>query len=203
MRWSNYDYEKMAKLAIDIYLDYGINSFPVDAYEIADKMGFKISYYSDYTEEKRNAFLKISEDGTNLPIDGDSMHTKNIIINDRIESPARKQATIFHEIKHIVNHDKDESKYNENMADFFARYMRCPTPYLVYKKMENSNLIQVEFGVSTQMAEIAENNVKQRIKKYGYGIFDYELPLLQQILGDDYDESTIEIINNKKNGDDD
>ena len=42
MRWSNYDYEKMAKLAIDIFLDYNIKTFPVDAYEIARRIGFKI-----------------------------------------------------------------------------------------------------------------------------------------------------------------
>ena len=194
MRWPNSDYEKMAKLSIDIYLDYNINHFPVDAYVVANKMGFKISYYSDYTEEKRNAFLKFSEDGTNLPLSNDPMHTKNIIINDKIDSHARKHATIFHEIKHIVNHDQDESPYNESMADFFARYMRCPTPYLVYKNINSSMIIQLTFGVSTQMAEIALNNVQQRIKKYGHGIFDYELPLLKQLLGDDYDKSSIEII---------
>lgn len=191
MRWSNSDYEKMAKLAIDIYSDYNISSFPVDAYEIARKMGFEISYYSMYSEEKRKAFLKLSRDGINLP---GKNYTKNIIINDSIESSARKQATIFHEIKHIINGDKDESKYNEDMADFFARYMRCPTPYLVYKKIDNANKIKSEFGVSSQMAIISENNVKQRVRRYGNKIFDYELQILKVLLEDEYDLNKIEVI---------
>lgn len=191
MRWSNSDYEKMAKLAIDIYSDYNISSFPVDAYEIARRMGFEISYYSSYSVEKRIAFLKLSEDGINLPAKN---YAKNIIINDSIESSARKQATIFHEIKHIVNGDKDESQYNEDMADFFARYMRCPTPYLVYKRIDKAKDIQLEFGVSSQMAEIAENNVKQRVKRYENKIFDYELPILRLLLGDEFDLSKIEVI---------
>ena len=80
------------------------------------------------------------------------------------------------------------------MADFFARYMRCPTPYLVYKRIDKAKDIQLEFGVSSQMAEIAENNVKQRVKRYENKIFDYELPILRLLLGDEFDLSKIEVI---------
>lgn len=198
MRWSNSDYEKMAKLVIDIYLDYDIKLFPVDAYDIAERMGFKVSYYSDYPKEEREAFKKLFKDGTNLPIEGDSKHTRNIIINDEIKSPARKQATIFHEIKHIVNCDKEGTQFNEDMATFFSRYMRCPTPYLICKKIESSDIIENKFEISTQMARIAASNVKFRAKKYGYKIFTYEIPLIKQLLGKEYDERTIEIIDTEE-----
>ena len=194
MRRKNSDYEKMARLAIDVYLDYDIKSFPVDAYKQAELMGFEVSHYSDYPVEVQKILIKRSEEGFNIPVPEDRMHTKKIIINDNVESEARKQSTIFHEIKHIINYDIDESPYNEDMADFFARYMRCPTPFLIYARIEESEKIQKMFGLSKQMARISANNVRQRVNTYGYAIFDYEVPLLKQLLGDSYNEYIVEVI---------
>ena len=40
-------YERMARLAIDIYIDYNITEFPTNAKDIAKRMGFDFIFYSD------------------------------------------------------------------------------------------------------------------------------------------------------------
>lgn len=57
------DYEAMDKLAIDIYVDYGISSFPLDIYDLAKKMGVKLIKYSLFDDVQRELFLKKSTDG--------------------------------------------------------------------------------------------------------------------------------------------
>ena len=49
MYWNGNDYDKMAQLVIDIYIDYNITAFPVDEKEICRKMGLKLLPYSAYT----------------------------------------------------------------------------------------------------------------------------------------------------------
>ena len=63
MYWKSNDYDKMAQLVIDIYIDYNITSFPVDEKEICKKMGLKLIPYSAYTEKEQELLRKRSEDG--------------------------------------------------------------------------------------------------------------------------------------------
>ena len=53
MYWSGTDYDRMAQLVIDIYVDYNIRSFPVDEKEICRKLGLKLIPYSEYPEDGR------------------------------------------------------------------------------------------------------------------------------------------------------
>ena len=52
MYWSGNDYDKMAMLVVDIYVDYNIRSFPVDEKDICRKLGLKLIPYSEYPEEQ-------------------------------------------------------------------------------------------------------------------------------------------------------
>ena len=63
MYWNSSDYDKMAKLAINIYLDYNITDFPVDEKEICKKLGLKLIPYSVYTEKEQELLRKRSENG--------------------------------------------------------------------------------------------------------------------------------------------
>jgi len=45
MYWRNYDYQKMSKLAIDIYKDYNITCFPVNLKEVCNKLGIVLIPY--------------------------------------------------------------------------------------------------------------------------------------------------------------
>ena len=51
MYWKSDDYRQMAELAIEIYLDYGIRSFPIDEKELCNKMGILLLPYTEFPEE--------------------------------------------------------------------------------------------------------------------------------------------------------
>ena len=48
MRRSGEQYDKMAKLAIGIYIDYGIQTFPINVHEVCKKLGIALVPYSEY-----------------------------------------------------------------------------------------------------------------------------------------------------------
>ncbi len=63
MYWDSSDYEAMSKMVIDVYLDYGIRTFPVDEKEICRKLGVKLLPYSDFPD-----FVKdVSDDAFYVP----------------------------------------------------------------------------------------------------------------------------------------
>lgn len=196
-------YEKMARLAIDIYLDYNITTFPISAEEIAKKMGLEFIFYSDLEAETRNLMLKFSEDGVNYPHMAGSNCIRTIYINDTIQSIGRKEISIFHEIKHIIEYDceTDDEILNdetEDLANFFGKYMKCPIPYLIYCGYCNEYDIMSKFGVSQEMAINVLKSIKGRMKVYNKNIFDYELPLLELLLGDKLDNSKFSIIKSNR-----
>ena len=67
MYWSGTDYDRMAQLVIDIYVDYNIRSFPVDEKEICRKLGLKLIPYSEYPEEQEALLRKRSMDAFFAP----------------------------------------------------------------------------------------------------------------------------------------
>ncbi len=196
---SSTKYDEMAKLAIDIYLDYNLTTFPTNPNELALRMGFEFIYYSDLEPETRELMYKFSEDGSNFPHKSGNNYVRTIYINDLIMSPARREVSGFHEIKHIVNYDcetddEEKNKENEDLADYFGKYMKCPIPYLIYKRIENVTDIMSKFHASEEMANNVRKGLLGRIRKYGYDIFDYELPLLELLLGDELDYSKFAVI---------
>ncbi len=45
------EYNRLDKTAIDLYIDYGITSFPLNEKELCKKMGIKLIPYSSYDGE--------------------------------------------------------------------------------------------------------------------------------------------------------
>jgi Zn-dependent peptidase ImmA (M78 family) len=182
MYWGSNDYDEIAKLVIDIYLDYGINKFPIDEKLICEKLGVKLIPYSAYNEEEMLLLMKKSEDGFYTPATAKTPPT--IFYNDTIQSYARQRYTIFHELKHYVNGDSDDCTYNDNMADYFARYFLCPVPYLIKKGIDNKLSLISDHLISSTVADNTMKNVQNRRAKYGDKIFDYEQPLIDLLCPD-------------------
>ena len=183
MYWMGSDYDRMARLAIDIFVDYGIRSFPIDEKEICRKLGLKLVPYSAYPDEKRQLLVKKSEDAFFVPA---TRHTPvTIFYNDRVDSYERQRYSIFHEIKHYVNNDTDDDPYSDDMADYFARYFMAPTPYLIQMGIDDELTIISNHGMSMTAAWYALKNVRNRKAKYGTSIFEYEKPLIDLLCPDD------------------
>ena len=182
MYWTGNDYDKMAQLVIDIYIDYNITTFPVDEKEICRKIGLKLIPYSAYTENEQVLLRKRSKDGFFSPA---TKTTPNAIYyNDSVTSYGKIRFTIFHELKHFANGDEDDMEYNDNMADYFSRYFMAPIPYLIKMGIDNELTLISDHGISAEAATYAIRNVRRRKAKYGDMIFDYEKPLIGLLCSD-------------------
>ena len=177
MYWSGNDYDKTAQLVIGIFVDYNIRRFPVDEKAICRNLGLKLIPYSEYSEEQQVLLRKRSPDAFFAPATKKTPPT--IFYNDKVESYGRLRYNIFHEVKHFVNGDKDDGEYNDNMADYFARYFMCPIPYLIEYGIDDELTIMSDHLVSLQAAQNTLKNVRNRRAAYGDKIFDYEKPLVE------------------------
>lgn len=143
MYWKSEDYKQMAKLAIEIYLDYEITSFPIDEKELCQKMGILLLPYTEFPKE----ISDISNDAFLLP--ATKSHSPMILYNNKIDSYGRQRFSIFHDIKHYVNGDTNEcNQYDEDMADYFSRYMMCPIPILIKREINDIVTIISDYNVS-------------------------------------------------------
>ena len=177
---SSNDYDKMAQLVIDIFIDYNISGFPIDEKEICRKLGLKLVPYSAYSEQDQILLKKRSPDAFFFYA---SQYTPpTIFYNDKVESYERQRYSIFHEVKHYVNNDSDDCEYNDEMADYFARYIMCPIPYLIKANINDALTLISDHRVSAEAAGYAIKNVRNRKAKYGDRIFDYEQPLIDLLL---------------------
>ena len=176
------DYEKIVKLIIDIYIDYNITSVPIDEKEICRKMGLKLLPYSAYTGKEQELLRKRSEDGFFSP--ATKITPNAIYYNDSITSHGKIRYTIFHEVKHFSNGDEYDMEYNDNMADYFARYFMAPIPHLIKMGIDDEFTLISDYEISAEAAMYAIRNVRRRKARYGDKIFDYEKPLIELLCPD-------------------
>ena len=110
---------------------------------------------------------------------GTKANAPTIYYNDSFESDGAQRFTIFHELKHYVYNDEDDSE--DDLADFFARYFMCPIPYLLLKNMDTPNEIASYCGTSFEVAFHVCLNLHNRKNRYGFQIFDYEIKLIEHL----------------------
>lgn len=177
MYWSSEAYDEIAKIVIGIYEDYNITSFPVSAYELCKNMGIRLVPYSELPFDG----TKISDDAFLIPPSIE--YSPQIAFNDKMRTTERIRFSVFHEIKHYVCNEYDYSCRDEDMANYFARYIMCPIPILIYRDIDDAYSLERNFGVSSEAAWNALSNVRNRRNKYGDKIFDYEKPLIELIEG--------------------
>lgn len=187
---SSNEYDRMCQLAIDIILDYDIKKYPLDMDWLCDRMGFNLVPYSSY-ENKKDLLLKKSFDGFSNYANQKIKPT--IFYNDMYGNitAARISQTKGHEIKHIIERDCDDME--DDLCDFFSKFLRCPTPYVMYLGITDICEIVSMFKISYEQARYVKSQIVNRVKKYGNKYFEYELPLLKQLLGNDYNEEKIVI----------
>lgn len=178
-------YDKMAELVGEIYIDYDIRSFPIDEKEVCHKMGINLLQYGKFPPEKRILLKKRSLSGFYVPPTDNSQpmifYNNNI---DEVGSVGNMRRNIFHEIRHYVCEDNNESPEEEDLADYFGKYFLAPISYLIALNISNINQIMADFEVDYEMAGYINKNLRNRRSHYGNQIFDYEMPLLEHLLGD-------------------
>lgn len=182
-------YNEIKSIIIDIYIDYNVRKFPVDEKKLCRKMGVALIPYSAFDKEGRKLLNKKSSKGFFVKESNSSPPT--IYYNDRFESEGEIRFTIFHELKHFVFEDDDDSQ--DDLADFFARYIMCPVPYLLLKNIVTTEEVMSYCNTTFTTAEHAVSNIINRKNKYGYKVFDYEVRLIEHL-----DPILIEVYMNEK-----
>lgn len=176
---SGIEYERVDKLAREILIDYGIKEFPLDLFDLCKKMGFNTIPYSAVEDDPRMLaiFLKKSNDGFFLPACYNN--PPSIVYNDKYGdhiTTARIQSTLGHEIKHIVEEDRDEDE--DDLCDHFARYLRCPTPIVIYLGLSSEIELISRFQISVSQARNTLSGINNRRRFYGDALFEDEKELV-------------------------
>ena len=177
---SGAEYDEIANEIIQIFIDYDIKSFPLDLERICGLMGVSLMPYSEFGPEAKNLLLKKTEKG--FFVRGIYDRTPIIYYNDYDVTVGAMRYTIAHEIKHYVYDEWDKNNRDDDLADYFARFFLCPIPYLIVKGLSSPNDIVAHCNVSLSAADNAHSNICERMRWYGYKIFDYEVPLLEHLI---------------------
>ena len=170
-------YDEIDKVIIDIFLDYNIKTFPLDEVDICNKMGVALVPYSGFDPNGRSLLLKQSAHGFFVKRSKELPPT--IYYNDLFESKGAIRFTIFHELKHYVYDDNNDD--DDDLADYFARHFMCPTGYIIQKCLDSPNEIVSYCGMSMEAATYAYIGIVNRKRKYGMGLFDFEIPLINHL----------------------
>ncbi|MDO4939251.1 MAG: ImmA/IrrE family metallo-endopeptidase [Lachnospiraceae bacterium] len=130
IRWklTGENYEFIKGEVIHIFVKYNIKCIPVSGFEIATKMGIVLVPYGGLSTKKLSAAMHESRDGFYIESGG----KEYIFYNNIGKNYERQNMTILHEIGHCVLDHTGHSKYEEDEANFFAKYAIAP-PVLVEK----------------------------------------------------------------------
>ena len=175
MRLSEKRLEEIKELVVNMYEEFEIACVPINAFEIATKMGIKVFPYSAYSEKKRALMLRQSEDGFNVMKYDD---TFCIFYNDE-KRYGRINNTIMHEIGHIVMDHSQDSELAEKEVKFFAKYALAP-PVLIHKyKLNNADSIARMFDISYEAARYALDYYHKWLIFGAKNYTPYELKILK------------------------
>lgn len=170
-------YDEIKNVIIDIYIDYDIHQFPVDEKWLCRRMGVALIPYSAYDTDARILLNKKSKKG--FFVKGSDTSPPTIYYNDRFKTEGEIRFTIFHELKHYVFEDVDDSE--DDLADFFARYIMCPIPYLMLKNINTAEEVMSYCNTTISAATHVVSNINNRKNKYDYQIFDNEKRLINHL----------------------
>lgn len=153
MRLENEQYEEIKHAVIDTFVEYDIKCIPINAFEMAVKMGLIVIPYSALTKEQLDSSKKFSKDGFSMEMENNDW---KIYYNDMCQNYGRINQTIMHEIGHYVLGHIKEGKEEEAEAKFFAKYALAPPP-LVHNVCDKVNPITImnKFEISYEAAQYA------------------------------------------------
>lgn len=145
------DYEQIEEEANDLVEALGLQFFPLDCFEVAERLGIVVIPYSELPEHARNEALSKSEDAYSRKKNG-----KYIIYYNDEKPPARIKFTMWHEIGHIqLGHLDDCEKDTERIeaeANHFAAYILAPLVFVFLLGLETPCEIADTLGISIDCA---------------------------------------------------
>lgn len=153
-------YEEIKARVADLFESCKICCLPVNAFEIAARLGLHIAPYSVRPNWTRALSLK-QKDGFSLTFKGKTY----IFYNDE-KSYERQNWTILHEIGHHVLGHRESSIVAEREADFFAKYALIPPPLVHKLGITKPEEIQAYFNASREAARYGMNYYQKWLRQH-------------------------------------
>lgn len=179
MRLSNETYEEIKRAFANMLVDYDIKGIPINAFEIAIKIGLKLVPYSTLSKEERLETIKFNRDGFSVEKnDGDWI----IYFQDENVPFTRINQTIMHEIGHYILGHLIDGEEEEAEAKFFAKYALA-SPVLIHHMKSEVTVENVmeEFDIGFQAAGYAIGNYRNWLRFGDDEYTDYEIDIIKQL----------------------
>jgi Zn-dependent peptidase ImmA (M78 family) len=168
MRLDDDEYEYIKQEVANMYVFYDIKDFPINVFEVADKIGLDVIPYSSLTDMAYKEAMKFSTDGFSIE---NLDNTWVIFYNDKSLVNGRIRQTIMHEIGHYILGHMNPNEKEEAEANFFAKYALASPIFIrsMNKPKSEENMMQ-DFKISRTAASNALKNYNQR---FLYGPKEY------------------------------
>ena len=180
-------YDEMDKLALEVLLDYGAVTFPLDIAGLAKKIGINLIPYSSLSSQKIQKLVEKNSTykGVTCPRrDSNGSLKFDTFYNDIDIMPLAQRFTIAHEIKHVVCGDcfkKTLTEEDEVLAEYFARSLLAPQCMVIYQNEKDRNGISKHYEISLPSAENCYNAVENRKIKFGVDfLFQFEKDFIEE-----------------------
>ena len=179
LRFDNERYEEIKQQAATLFHDVGIDTIPIDPWEMTRSMGVLLVEYSSLPEPERAFVQEHDPDGLAFQIpSGNGSIRRYIGYNDYI-GRGRQRFTLLHEIGHIALGHKQPSELAEAEANFFAKFAIAPPVLVDLIKPSDYMDIALAFDTSAECAYHCMSYY-QKWLEYAPKNVGYERMLLKQ-----------------------
>lgn len=148
------DYQNLYDSILFAYMFFGIDSFPIDCFDLVRKCGFRIVKYADLSNKKKIACRTLSNDACFL--DG-------TLFYEAQAHPQRIQFTIAHEFGHIFLKTD-----NEDACDDFASHFLAPRILIHKYGYQDAEQLHDAFGLSYKASNRALMSYKEWFRNISY-----------------------------------
>ena len=148
------DYQNLYDSILFAYMFFGIDSFPIDCFDLVRKCGFRIVKYASLSNKKKIACRTLSNDACFL--DG-------TLFYEAQAHPQRIQFTIAHEFGHIFLKTD-----NEDACDDFASHFLAPRILIHKYGYQDAEQLHDAFGLSYKASNRALMSYKEWFRNISY-----------------------------------
>lgn len=162
-------YEEIKEEVVKLFITLDIRCVPISGFEIATKLGVKVSPYS--LSKNPELAEKIARDGVCIEKTNGELY---IFYNDK-EDYNRLNWTMLHELGHLILGHTEHCELADSEADFFAKNAIAP-PILVHKLgLKSASDIKGHFYISAQAAENAWDYYQTWLNISGYKSYEIRM----------------------------
>ncbi len=166
-------YEELKSKVADLFERYKICSLPINAFEIATRMGFHVIPYAAWPD-RAEKLASCQKDGCSFEYKGETY----ILYNDA-KSFERQNWTVMHETAHRYLGHREQSIVAEREADFFAKYALIPPPLINKLNITSPEEIQEHFAASREAAVYGMNYYQKWLRHHSSSFSTVEKRILR------------------------